>query len=70
MISERQPSRTLFEDCIRCGDAPAVDLYGYCGHCHWVVRAECRNGLAQFDVYLLAWSRFAEWCGARGQSTH
>jgi len=29
----------MFEDCIRCSEAPAVDELGYCGHCHWLSRS-------------------------------
>jgi hypothetical protein len=52
-------------DCVRCGTAPAVDALGYCGHCHWVVRAEIEDGLHGLRQYLTKWARFDEWC-----STH
>jgi hypothetical protein len=39
-------------DCIRCGDTPAVDEEGYCGHCHWAARAEAEQGLYQLREYL------------------
>jgi hypothetical protein len=56
----------MYEECIRCGEAPAVDELGYCGHCHWAVRAEIEEGFYQLREYLRAWSRFADWCDARG----
>jgi hypothetical protein len=49
-------------DCIRCADAPAIDGDGYCGRCHWIVRAEVAEGHYQLREYLDAWRRFAEWC--------
>lgn len=55
--------------CIRCGEAPAVDEDGYCGHCHWTVRAEVAQGFADLAVYLAAWARFAAWCADRGLPT-
>ena len=48
--------------CLRCEAAPAVDNLGYCGHCHWVVRAEIETGLYRFREYLTKWARFDEWC--------
>jgi hypothetical protein len=53
--------------CIRCGESPAVDLSGYCGHCHWAVRAEVEEGMAEMRDYLLAWSRFGQWCDEHGR---
>jgi hypothetical protein len=70
VISEQQPWSATGPDCIRCNDAPAVDEDGYCGHCHWTVKAEFRVGLMDMQEYLLAWARFAEWCHARGQTAH
>jgi hypothetical protein len=43
-----------------------VDELGYCGHCHWAVRAEIEEGLYQLREYLRSWARFADWCAARG----
>jgi hypothetical protein len=52
--------------CIRCDESFAVDELGYCGHCHWVVKAEVVNGLSRFAEYLAKWAQFDEWCrGAR-----
>jgi hypothetical protein len=56
----------MFEDCIRCSEAPAVDDQGYCGHCHWAVRAEIEEGLHQLREYLGSWALFTEWCDAHG----
>ena len=56
----------MFEDCIRCAEAPAVDDQGYCGNCHWAVRAEIEEGLHQLRVYLGSWARFTDWCDAHG----
>jgi hypothetical protein len=56
----------MFEDCIRCSDYPAVDELGYCGRCHWAVRAEVEEGLDQLREYLGSWALFTEWCDARG----
>jgi hypothetical protein len=53
------------EDCICCREAPGVDEQGYCGHCHWAVRAEVEQGLYQLREYLHAWVRFADWCARR-----
>jgi hypothetical protein len=56
----------MFEDCIRCSDAPAVDDQGYCGHCHWAVRAEIEEGFHELREYLGSWALFTEWCDANG----
>jgi len=56
----------MWEECIRCNEAPAVDEQGYCGHCHWAVRAEVEEGFYALREYLRAWARFDEWCEARG----
>jgi hypothetical protein len=53
-------------DCIRCGEAPQADENGYCGHCHWVVRAEIEAGFADLCEYLRAWARFSDWERAHG----
>ena len=39
----------MLQECIRCGDALAVDELGYCGHCHWAVRAEIEDGFHQLE---------------------
>jgi hypothetical protein len=52
--------------CLACREAPAVDLGGLCGRCRWTVRAEVEEGMAQLHAYLLAWSRFGDWCDERG----
>jgi hypothetical protein len=57
---------TETDTCIRCGEAPAVDLSGYCGHCHWAIRAEVEEGMADLRTYLSAWRRYADWCDERG----
>ena len=56
----------MYEECIRCGEAPAVDELGYCGHCHWAIRAEVEEGMADLRTYLSAWRRYADWCDERG----
>ncbi len=56
-------------ECIRCHDAPAVDELGYCGHCHWAVRAEIEEGFYQLREYLRSWAQFSEWCASRGLAT-
>jgi len=56
----------MFDECIRCREAPAVDELGYCGHCHWAVRAEIEEGFHQLREYLRPWARFSDWCEARG----
>jgi hypothetical protein len=53
--------------CIRCGEAPRVDEVGYCGHCHWAVRAEVAEGLQLLSEYLRPWALFIDWCAQRGQ---
>jgi hypothetical protein len=57
----------MSESCIRCDEAPAVDEQGYCGHCHWAVRAEFEEGFRELRGYLEAWQRFTEWCIAHNQ---
>ena len=52
------PDRAM---CIRCDEAPVVDDNGYCGHCHWAVRAEVEQGLYRFSERLRKESRFQEW---------
>ena len=44
----------------------AVDDLGYCGHCHWAVRAEVEEGFCQLREYLRSWAQFSEWCEAHG----
>jgi hypothetical protein len=58
-------NRAMFDECIRCGEAPAVDELGYCGHCHWAVRAEIEEGFYQLREYLRSWARFSDWCEAK-----
>lgn len=53
-----EPDRAM---CIRCDEAPAVDDNGYCGHCHWAVRAEVEKGLYQLRERLRQEVRFQEW---------
>jgi hypothetical protein len=58
--------------CIRCDEQPAVDLAGYCGHCHWAIRSEVEEGMAEMRQYLAGWARFREWeaqDGGRGLGT-
>jgi hypothetical protein len=59
----------MLEECIRCGEAPPVDELGYCGHCHWAVRAELEDGFDQIREYLRSWARFSDWCESRAQTT-
>jgi hypothetical protein len=47
--------------CIRCGDAPPVDEWGLCGHCHWAVRGEIEVGLYELREYLRKVARFEAW---------
>jgi hypothetical protein len=54
------------DECIRCNEAPAVDDLGYCGHCHWAVRAEVEEGFCQLREYLRSWAQFSDWCASRG----
>jgi hypothetical protein len=56
----------MFDQCIRCNESPAVDELGYCGHCHWAVRAEVEEGFYQLREYLRSWARFSDWCESRG----
>jgi hypothetical protein len=68
--SSRPPDRPPvwpMGDCIRCGEAPRVDEFGYCGHCHWVVRTEVMEGLQLLSDYLRPWALFMDWCAQRGQ---
>jgi len=58
----------VVEECIRCGGAPAVDGAGYCGSCHWAVRAELEEGCSRMYAYLRGWATFSDWCRARRQS--
>jgi len=59
----------MFQECIRCNEAPAVDELGYCGHCHWAVLAEVEEGFAQIREYLRSWAKFSEWCESSGVVT-
>jgi hypothetical protein len=56
----------MSDECIRCGEVPAVDELGYCGHCHWVALAEVEEGFRQIRGYLQSWARFSDWCEGRG----
>jgi hypothetical protein len=47
--------------CIRCDEAPIVDENGYCGHCHWAVRAEVEEGLYRLRERLRKEVRFQQW---------
>jgi hypothetical protein len=50
-----------YSECIRCGEAPEIDGDGFCGHCHWAVRAEIEEGFYLLRGYLQAWQRFRDW---------
>jgi hypothetical protein len=63
MYSDALPE---FEDCIYCGEALAVDSLGYCGHCHWLVRAECEQGFHQLRKFLRNYALFSQWCAENG----
>jgi hypothetical protein len=52
-------------ECIRCEGASAIDPLGYCGHCHWAVRAEIEDGLQRLCEYLTKWARFDDWRSKR-----
>ncbi|HWX09198.1 MAG TPA: hypothetical protein VNY33_04400 [Gaiellaceae bacterium] len=39
-----------------------MDELGYCGHCHWAVRAEIEEGFCQIREYLRSWAQFSDWC--------
>lgn len=56
-----------YEECIRCNSARAVTDLGYCGHCHWAVRAEVEEGLWQLRQYLRAWVLYEDWCASHGR---
>ena len=45
-----------------------MDELGYCGHCHWAVRAEVEEGFYQLREYLCAWARFSDWCAGRAEA--
>lgn len=60
----------MLEECIRCSAAPVVDEDGYCGHCHWAVRAEVEEGFYQLRRYLRSWARFSDWCEAHGPPSY
>jgi hypothetical protein len=47
--------------CIRCCNAPRVDDWGLCGHCHWAVRSEIEVGLYELREYLRKVARFEAW---------
>jgi hypothetical protein len=66
MPSNERPAQPAAE-CIRCWEAPCVDEFGYCGHCHWAVRAEIEEGFYALREYLRRWALFMEWCAERGQ---
>ena len=38
--------------CQCCGDCPAIDEYGCCGHCHWEIQVEIERGLDELCAYL------------------
>ena len=59
----------MFEDCIRCSEAPAVDELGYAAIRHWAVQAEIEGGLLPAARVLGSWARFSDWCDAHGLST-
>lgn len=52
--------------CIRCDEALAVDELGYCGHCHWAVRAEIEEGFYALRVYLERQAMFSDYLANRG----
>jgi ribosomal protein S27AE len=58
---------TTFEAdaCVRCGGMAVTDDVGYCGHCHWAVRAEIVEGLYDLRRYLTRWAEFREWEAAQ-----
>jgi len=70
MVSGQQPRNHLWDECVRCHEMDSVDEAGLCPHCYWGLRAEMDHGHEVMCDYLRAWARFAEWCDARGQTTH
>lgn len=67
-VVDDRGNRVHDHDCILCEDAPAVDGLGYCGPCHWILRAECEKGFRQLREYLRAWAKFGQWCAEHGFS--
>lgn len=49
------------EPCLRCGEAPAIDKAGMCGHCHWLTRLDIDRGLREFEIHLTKHARFDDW---------
>jgi hypothetical protein len=47
--------------CVRCGGIAVTDEVGYCGHCHWAVRAEIAEGFSALRRYLACWAQFRAW---------
>lgn len=55
----------MFEYCIRCNEAIAVDDKGMCGHCHWAFRIELDDLWREIGTYLADWMNFRRWEEAR-----
>lgn len=55
-------------ECIRCSyledvtPPMAADNLGYCGHCHWAVKAEVQEGFYDIEEFLLRHAEFMKWC--------
>lgn len=55
----------MFQVCLNCHEAPAVDDQGLCGHCHWLIAAQIQTGLRQFEKFL---ERYAGWSEYQAQN--
>lgn len=55
----------MFEYCIRCNEAIAVDDKGMCGRCHWAFRIELDDLWREIGTYLADWMNFRRWEEAR-----
>lgn len=47
--------------CVGCDTGVAENEQGYCGRCHWRLKAEVEEGLRAFGSYLGNWAAFRDW---------
>src|SRR2546421_172859 len=44
-----------------CDGSPGVEDAGFCGHCHWALRAEIEEGWFRMRNSLRKWANFRDW---------
>lgn len=63
LVSDSDPGDETKPDfnCVRCGEAYAVDEHGLCGHCHWATAQEIQQGFKDLDAFLAHYAPWSEY---------